>query len=117
MSDYNSSNNLISPTMADSNPTVTTTTPDDKKQKDTQQNQYTGISLFGPLPKNYCLWFYYLSVLGFIMMFLLAGSGIYMALTQKKGINIVSVVIGIIGYSIFYLQNRILYHMCINSTA
>jgi hypothetical protein len=40
--------------------------------------------LFGPLSKKYCIYFYYLSVIGFILLLLVLVSSIYIAVTMKK---------------------------------
>lgn len=72
-------------------------------------------NLFGPLSKQYCIWFYWLSVLGFIFLILTIVSGLIMLVSQKKfdGNLLHSVVLTAIMYAIFYFQNRLLYSMCI----
>ncbi len=71
--------------------------------------------LFGPLSREYCLWFYWLSVLGFIFLVLTVVGGLVMMLTDKKFKPelLHSVVMTAIMYGIFYFQNRLLYSMCI----
>lgn len=71
-------------------------------------------NLFGPLNKEYCLYFYFLSILGFLFMFVIIISFIFIALKAKKlehsfvvsSLSLASL------YFILYFQNRILYSMC-----
>jgi len=71
-------------------------------------------TLFGPLSREYCLWFYWLSVLGFIFLLLTVISGVLVIFSEKKVKYdlIHSVVMTSIMYGIFYFQNRLLYSMC-----
>ena len=71
-------------------------------------------SLFGPLGKKYCLWFYILSVIPFIAIVLLVIRALYVAFSKRGGnvdalLNILPVVLI---YLIAYFQNRLLYSMC-----
>jgi len=72
-------------------------------------------NLFGPLGKDYCIWFYFLSVLSFIGLILFLASGIYRGISKKKdamyffGIFVISM-----WYVVGYFQNRLLYSMCAN---
>ena len=69
---------------------------------------------FGPLSRNYCVWFYWLSVVGFVMLILLLASSLYIALSQKISKEIVmSIISSALVYGVFYFQNRLLYTMCI----
>jgi hypothetical protein len=71
-------------------------------------------TLFGPLSREYCLWFYWLAVLGFIFLLLTVISGVMVIFSEKKVKfeMIHSVVMTAIMYGIFYFQNRLLYSMC-----
>jgi hypothetical protein len=74
-------------------------------------------TLFGPLPKEYCGYFYYISIFVYIA-FLLALISFITLILKERPKNFYPYVIGIIGvlsYFFFYLQNRILYSMCIHS--
>jgi len=74
-------------------------------------------TLFGPLPKEYCAYFYYISIFVYIA-FLLALISFITLILKERPKNFYAYVIGIIGvlsYFFFYLQNRILYSMCIHS--
>jgi len=71
-------------------------------------------SLFGPLGKKYCIWFYILSVIPFIAIVLLIVRALYVAFSKRGGnmetlLNILPVVLI---YLIAYFQNRLLYSMC-----
>ena len=73
-------------------------------------------TLFGPLDKDYCLYFYFLAlyslvIAGFIfcvlMMMIFSG--------KKMDFNMVFILsYGILYYLAFYLQNRLLNSMCRN---
>jgi hypothetical protein len=72
-------------------------------------------NLFGPLPPEYCLYFYFLSIFGFISLVIFVVSTFLIGVSKKKGIDFyfqslfTALVIGI--YS--YFQNRLLYSMCV----
>jgi hypothetical protein len=71
------------------------------------------MDLFSPLSKEYCLYFYYLSVFGFVLfIFSIIAFGITI-IQKKKGYDffLKSGMIAL-GYFIFYFQNRLLYSMC-----
>lgn len=72
--------------------------------------------LFGSLSNEYCRYFYYLSVIGFVLLVFITISGLYIGITKRKGSDFYFYTILIaLGYLIFYFQNRLLYSMCINS--
>jgi hypothetical protein len=73
-------------------------------------------SIFGPLSKDYCLYFYLLSMLGFFLLVLLVISSIMVGITKRKGMDFYFQMITVgIGYAIFYFQNRLLHSMCVGS--
>lgn len=70
-------------------------------------------NLFGPLGKEYCVWFYFLSVLGFILLAFLLITSLYYGLSKRKPAEFYFGVFSVaIGYAIFYFQNRLLHSMC-----
>lgn len=73
-------------------------------------------TLFGPLSKNYCFYFYILSVFGLISLILLVLSSLFIGISQKKGslfyVQMISVAVV---YGMIYLQNRLLFNMCSHS--
>ena len=79
-------------------------------------NQSLNQMLFGPIDRKYCLYFYYVSVFAFLLLIMLFFSSLYIGLFTKIG-NVITfqMVLMALGYAAFYLQNRLLYSMCINS--
>lgn len=81
-------------------------------------------TLFGPLDKQYCLYFYILTVLGFIFALMMFFYFLYLLYAANSGSNIAKrsglmlqpVFISILTYIVFYFQNRILYSMCIGQS-
>ena len=74
------------------------------------------IGLFTPLSHEFCLWFYYLSVIGFFFLFISIVSMLWIGITKRKDSSFyVQMVLVGLGYFIFYFQNRLLYSMCVNS--
>lgn len=71
-------------------------------------------SLFGPLGKQYCLYFYALSAVGLICIIFIAFAVIVLLFLGKKEHNIhfYPLMGSIIFYVLFYLQNRLLYNIC-----
>jgi hypothetical protein len=85
----------------------------DDSEKERPKPNRTFSDLFGPLKQEYCLWFYYLSVIGFVFLVLVLVSGIVVGIMGKKPLSYYYFVfIGALGYFIFYFQNRLLYTMC-----
>ena len=73
-------------------------------------------TFFSPLGKQYCMYFYILSVIGLVFVFIVLLSGLIIGITKKKGFEFyLSAIIGSLGYAILYFQNRLLYSMCIGS--
>lgn len=73
-------------------------------------------TLFGPLSKQYCVYFYFLSIFGFILLAVFIISSIFVGLSKRKGVDYYMQVVGIaLGYGIFYFQNRLLHSMCVGS--
>ena len=72
------------------------------------------MDLFTPLSKNYCDYFYYLSVFGFVFLVFSIVSFGWIIIKKKKGYDyLLKVVMITLGYFIFYFQNRLLYSMCV----
>jgi len=69
--------------------------------------------IYGPLTEDYCVYFYFLSVFGFILLSFTAIIALIIGLKKGKGFDYyLKVAMVCIGYGIFYFQNRLLYHMC-----
>ena len=71
-------------------------------------------NLFSPLSKDYCVYFYFLSVISFIMA-LLSVIMISVKAFKNKGKTLVFDLVTIVPlYLIVYFKNRMLYSMCVN---
>jgi hypothetical protein len=78
--------------------------------------QSTMDYLYGPLTKDYCVYFYFLSVFGFIMLCFAAVSSLFFGIFKKKGFEFFSGMFMVcLAYGLFYFQNRLLYSMCVGS--
>lgn len=75
------------------------------------------LSIFTPLVNpEYCLWFYYLSIVGFVMVLLSIFTLIGLTLKRKlTTVVFVQMIYAASLYLFFYFQNRILYSMCTKS--
>lgn len=71
-------------------------------------------NLFGTLSIDYCAWFLFLSILGFIWFVIYVISAIYLGVIKRKGGDYWMTMIAVaFGYFIFYFQNRLLHTMCV----
>lgn len=70
-------------------------------------------SLFGPIRKEYCLYFYILSVIGLVLFAFALGGAVYLGLVKNKGFEYyLTAIAASLVYFLAYLQNRLLYNMC-----
>lgn len=70
-------------------------------------------ALFGPLGKEYCYYFYALSLFGLVSLVLLVISAVVMIATKRRGgAFYVQMLSAAVAYGILYLQNRLLFNMC-----
>jgi|TARA_B100000902_G_C26961185_1_gene740591 hypothetical protein len=73
-------------------------------------------TLFGPLDRKFCDYFWLLSVLGFVLLAVLLISSLLVGISKNKGSDFYFQTISIaLGYAIFYFQNRLLHSMCTGS--
>ena len=73
-------------------------------------------TIFSPLDKDFCMYFYYLSVFGFALLIFTLLSAILVTILKKKSFDFVlQMILLSLGYFIFYFQNRLLYSMCVKS--
>ena len=68
-------------------------------------------TLFSPLSKEFCLYFYYLSVISFVFLLVAVYNGI--ALLSKRKASILTAVLGLVAPFLMYFNNRLLYTMCV----
>lgn len=73
-------------------------------------------NLFGPLSKEYCLYFYILSIIGMVFLILIVLFALFVGITKRKGFEFyVQMMSAALAYGIFYFQNRLLHSMCVGS--
>jgi hypothetical protein len=73
--------------------------------------------VFGPLPKQYCIYFYVFSIIGFILFLFVVLYCLYVLISNKK-VDPTFYVMAItmsIQYLLTYFTYRLLYAMCVNS--
>ena len=72
--------------------------------------------IYGPISQKYCLYFYVLSVVGFLLLLFVLLTTVYAGLTKKHPTTFyLSMIMLAVLYGMFYLQNRLLYNMCIGN--
>jgi hypothetical protein len=70
-------------------------------------------SLFSPLGKEYCMYFYWLSVIGFFFFWVLLLSGIVVGIKSKMpAAHYLHLGMICISYALLYFQSRLLYSVC-----
>jgi hypothetical protein len=71
------------------------------------------MKIFGPLDKEYCMWFYFLSLIGFVLMIIIFITGLFIGIYRRKGFEYYYyLLMASFVYGIFYFQNRLFYNMC-----
>lgn len=73
-------------------------------------------SNFSPLGKDYCDYFYYLSVINFILFVYIILAGLYTILFDKKKDGLFNILLISLPTFVAYFTNRLLYSMCVGST-
>jgi hypothetical protein len=75
-------------------------------------------TLFGPLGKVNCLYFYFLSILFFVIFIIILLNRVYKIIKQYKKLNsdfyITSIIILVYTLIPYYI-NRLMYSVCVNS--
>jgi len=69
---------------------------------------------FSPLSKEYCSFFYLMSVIMFVLLLLAMIAAIITVIKSKKKINYLLLISNVLTLALVYFQNRLLYSMCIN---
>jgi len=77
----------------------------------------SGINnLVGPIDKKYCFYFYLLSVIAVFFFAIVIVGIVYTGITKKMGLSFYALsVLYSFQFLLVYLQNRLLYNMCVNS--
>ncbi len=70
--------------------------------------------LFSPLSHRYCDYFYFLSVI-FFVLFLFAGVTCFMSLFEKKSIKLTDALVLMSQPLLLYFINRLYYSMCVGA--
>ena len=74
------------------------------------------LTLFGPLGRDYCAWFYFLSILAFVAFLFFVIPAVILGIQKRSGFQYYFSVIFVSSlYLITYFQNRLLHTMCLNS--
>ena len=68
--------------------------------------------LFSPLSKDYCLYFYILTIISFVFLVISVVNSV-MYLSKGKG-KVTNAVMSLCGPLLLYFNNRLLYSMCVN---
>ena len=73
-------------------------------------------NLVGPISGKYCIYFYILSLLAIIFFVVVLGAIIYTGYSKKMGVMFyVLAILYSCQFLLIYLQNRLLYNMCVHS--
>lgn len=73
-------------------------------------------TLFGPLPKKYCLYFYILAIIGFISFAVILLGTVVSGVSKRLGLmHYMSGLSIALVYGLFYFQSRLLHTMCVGS--
>tara|TARA_Y100000591_G_C21685478_1_gene620327 strand:- start:371 stop:604 length:234 start_codon:yes stop_codon:yes gene_type:complete len=67
---------------------------------------------FSPLGKEYCLLFYYSAIIAFVIFAMGMAGGVYHVMTGRM--TLFALVLSLVSPGILYLNNRLLYSMCVN---
>ena len=71
---------------------------------------------FAPLGKIYCDYFFYLTVINFILLIYILLSALYVFFFDKKRETLFQIVLVSLPTFLAYFTNRLLYSMCVGST-
>lgn len=71
---------------------------------------------FAPLDREYCDYFFYLSVINFMLFLYILLAGLYVFLFDKKKEGLFSILLVSLPTFVAYFTNRLLYSMCVGST-
>ena len=78
--------------------------------------QHDFFGYMGPLDRKYCDIFFVLGIFSLISLVLGVVLGLMNLMTQKnKVMGFMNLVLATIGPLVYYLMNRVLFQMCVNS--
>ena len=67
-----------------------------------------------PLSKEYCAYFYFMTVILFVILIMALITTIATIMKSKKKVNYLLLMSNIFSLALVYFQNRLLYSMCVN---
>lgn len=72
--------------------------------------------VFGPIGREYCLYFYIFSIVGMVLFAMILVGIVFTGLSKKLGIEfyLISFLYSL-NFFFMYLQNRLLFNMCGNT--
>ena len=74
------------------------------------------VGIVGPISEKYCIYFYILSILAIVFFAIIFVGIIYTGVTKKMGFTFFFLsLLYSTQFLLIYLQNRLLYNMCIHS--
>lgn len=69
---------------------------------------------FSPLSKEYCVFFYLMSVIMFVLLVMSMIGVVFIILKSKKKTDYPLLFSNVLTLALVYFQNRLLYSMCVN---
>ena len=72
---------------------------------------------FAPLGTEYCDYFFYLTVINFVILLYILLSALYVFFFDKKKDGFFNIIIVALPTFVAYFTNRLLYSMCVGSTS
>jgi len=72
---------------------------------------------FAPLNREYCDYFFYLTVINFIILLYILLSAVYVFFFSKKSDGFFNIILVALPTFVAYFTNRLLYSMCVGSTS
>ncbi len=96
---------------------IATLHPQDKQRASSPATLSSAMdNLVGPISEKYCLYFYILSVLAIFFFAIIFVGIIWTGVTKKMGFSFFFLsLLYSMQFLLVYLQNRLLYNMCIHS--
>ena len=80
------------------------------------ETQSTFMSAISPLGREYCDYFYYLTMINLILLVYVILVALYIFIFEKKRDSLFHIVLSTLPIFISYFTNRLLYSMCVCST-
>jgi hypothetical protein len=80
------------------------------------ETQSTFMSAISPLGREYCDYFYYLTMINLILLVYVILVALYVFIFEKKRDSLFHIVLSTLPIFISYFTNRLLYSMCVGST-